>query len=185
MTRLRMFLPVLMLVLGLQFVRVEAHVAVTDDSGAIGSIVHIAPDDDPVAGQSSTIHFTVQSDSFSQHSHDASLRIIDEQDHVVTVPSTLAGSTATTAYTFPRQGVYALEFVARAQPVPDSATAEHEHVFEHTIRVARGTAIATQTPPNYAWADVGLVVGVVGLILLGVIGINRRDEIAKYSQWHH
>lgn len=37
-----------------------AHVLVSDESNTVGAVLHITPDDDPIAGESAHIFFDVQ-----------------------------------------------------------------------------------------------------------------------------
>jgi hypothetical protein len=172
---------VFLLVLGavLHSPTARAHVFITDQTGQIGAVLHVNPDDDPVAGESSDLFFEIDSQSFSKHSHKLELQIIDDQGQAAQVPIVLQGSSVSANYIFPQQGTYKLLLTARAH----GTAQDHAHVFTYTQRVSRGVAGSVLDAQTYQWADIILVGSLCAFLVLLVIGFNRRREIALYSKW--
>lgn len=185
MSKLRIFLVLVAVVFCLRAVPAQAHVLITDNTGTIGAILHITPDDDPIAGEPSSLFFDIQSDAFSKHAHSVVLQITDDKGHTVDVPAQLIGSSVSANYIFPQQGVYKIVLSAHAHAETGSHEAAHAHTFTHTQRVARGLAGSVLDEPTHTWADIGLVLSLCSLVLLFIIGKNKRGDIAKYSEWRH
>lgn len=158
---------------------VSAHVLIMDNSGSIGAILHVAPDDDPVAGQPSSLYFDIQSQTFSQHQHSISLYVTDQQGQQTQIPITSIGNTARATYTFPVQGAYKLVLAANTKNV----ATDHTHTFTYTQRVSRGVAGSALDKPTYAWAEMLLIAGMVLTALLAITFLNRRKSIAVQSKW--
>ncbi len=156
----------------------HAHVLLTDDSGQTGAILHINPDDDPVAGEPSTLFFDIQNQSFSSHAHQVSLTVTDEEGVAADVPVSVANSSASATYIFPAQGAYRITLSAAA----DGAATAHAHTFTHTQRVSRGAAGSVLDKPVHVWAEAGIVASVCGLLVLAIVTFNRRKEIADCSK---
>lgn len=154
-----------------------AHVLVIDEAKTVGAILHINPDDDPIAGESSQLIFDIQSRSITNQTHETTLKITDNQGRAEEVPAKLTGSTASATYTFPAQGIYRLELTALAKDENDSLT------FAHTQRVSRGVAGSALDEPSHAWAEIALIASACSFFVLLIVGFNRRKEIAVYSKW--
>ncbi len=159
---------------------VSAHVLTTDDTGSIGAILHIMPDDDPIAGEPSTLFFDIQSQAFSKHKHTIDLTVTDEQGQAERVPVTFTGSAGLATYTFPQQGAYKLVLAAKAENTTNN---NHTYTFTHTQRVSRGVSASALAKPGYAWAEMLLVGCFVLFALLVIVSINRRSAITKQSKW--
>lgn len=54
---------------------VSAHVLITDKNNQIGSVLHITPDDDPIAGQPSALYFDIESKNVSTDNYSFSLNV--------------------------------------------------------------------------------------------------------------
>ena len=157
----------------------SAHVLITDNTGSIGAILHVNPDDDPIADQPSSLFFDIQDQAFSKHPHDVKLEIINEQGTKNKLDITVAGSSVSAKYTFPEQGVYKIVLTAAAK---GSANA-HEHTFTHTQRVSRGVSGSVLDKPAHEWAEATLIIGICGFLTLMTIGFNRRKSIAAHSKF--
>lgn len=157
----------------------DAHVLITDNTGTIGAILHITPDDDPIAGQPSSLYFDIQNKSFSKHSHKLELSITNDEGQVTQVPVFVAGSSVSASYTFPQQGVYKIILTANAQNVASA----HAHTFTHSQRISRGTIGSALDKPTHQWANLLLVVSLCSVLVLAIFAYNRRKEIAAYSKW--
>ena len=150
---------------------VSAHVFVPDETKARGAIVHITPDDDPIAGQKATIYFDVQ-DSILKPDSTVAL-VIQGEGSREDLTAKFDDSLATFAYAFPSQGVYELAFNVN--------TDDNVYTFKQSHRVARGVATNALDRPSYEWAKIALLASGIGFALLLITVINRRREIAKQS----
>lgn len=159
----RSFLCAIMIVV-MAPVTTFAHVLVTDTSGSTGAIIHIVPDDDPVAGKQANIFIDVQSD---QPLASPALTISGQgtQSQVKLLQN---GNILQANYTFPAQGAYQLTLVS------DSKTFNYMHY------VSRGVA-SSQVAKRFIGAEIALITSVVGLCVLILVTINRRKEILAAS----
>lgn len=146
-----------------------AHVLIMDDTGTKGAILHITPDDNPIAGEPAALYLDIQDGAKSS----ANLTVEDTNGTAETVEARVDGSLAVFAYTFPAQGVYRLTF-----RVGMDAQA---YSFSHTQRVSRGITASALQPPRYVWAEAVLFTSGVGIVVLGTIIFNRRKSIAAQS----
>lgn len=150
----------------------SAHVLITDTTKAQGAILHIIPDDDPIAGQKATLYFDAQNQVVQKDSTVA-VAIKDAGGQQDEVEARIDGSLVTADYTFPAQGAYELTFTIKT----DSKT----YAFTQSQRVSRGVAASALDKPTYPWAEMLLLASGISLVLLGVMAFNRRKGIAKQS----
>ncbi|HYH75287.1 MAG TPA: hypothetical protein VD735_04990 [Candidatus Saccharimonadales bacterium] len=151
-----------------------AHVLIRDTRGATGAMLHINPDDDPVAGRQTTLYFDIQDQAVAAQDTQVDLVITDPAQLSQQVATKLRGTSIAATYTFDTRGLYQLQLTIWQQ-------GKVLHRFEQSQRVTRGvTGATTVTPP--AWAEPGLLVSGVALVLTGIIAYNRRSSIIKYSK---
>ena len=150
---------------------VSAHVFVPDETKARGAIVHITPDDDPIAGQKATIYFDVQDNLLKPDS--VVVLAIQGEGSREELTAKFDDSLATFTYAFPSQGVHELTFNVN--------TDGNVYTFKQSHRVARGVAASALDQPSYEWAKIALLASGIGFALLLITVINRRREIAKQS----
>lgn len=149
----------------------SAHVLIADSTNSVGAVLHVVPDDDPVAGQESNLFFDVESQKIDQNS--TKLAITDASTgQTSVVPTKATGSLVTADYTFPTQGVYKLSLT-----VGSSKT----YVFNYSQRVSRGVIGSAQAKPVYPLANMALVFCAVVFALLLVILFNHRREMWRRS----
>lgn len=151
----------------------SAHVLISDETGSKGAILHIIPDDDPVAGQKATLFFDTQNDLLSDRSN-VKLTIKNDSGEQVDVPTKTSGSLATADYLFPAQGHYTLTYAIAANGKTVT--------FVQSQRVSRGTIGSALDRPTYTWAELLTIGSSIGLALLAVAMINHRKEIAQHSK---
>lgn len=151
----------------------SAHVLVTDDTKTNGAILHIIPDDDPVAGESATLFFDTQDKLLNADNTKVTLTVQRPDEEKKSVAMTVAGTLATVDYVFPVQGVYNLTFLAESNG--------KSYTFEWSQRVSRGVMGSALDRPHYAWAEMLVVGAGVSFALLIIIAINRRKAIAEQS----
>lgn len=151
-----------------------AHVLVTDDTNTKGAILHIVPDDDPVAGQKATFFFDAESGLW-QDEEDIQLTVRDQDGNADEVEISASGNLAVANYVFKSQGVYELVYTI------DSGG--ENYVFQHSQRVSRGVESSALDKPVHAWAEALLVASVVAFIMLIILFFNRRSDVARQSKW--
>lgn len=139
----------------------SAHVLITDESGKTGAILHINPDDDPVAGEQSNLFFDIQ----SRNSLEGATLTIQQ----VEVPIIIDANTVRATYVFPSQGAYVITLKTQSE------------TFVQNQRVSRGISNTNLGKPRYVWAEIALIVCSVGLISMLIVIFNRRREIASRS----
>lgn len=152
----------------------SAHVLIKDRVGDTGALLHLNPDDDPIAGERVTLFFDIRDDSITPKSSQAKLTITDDQGLALVVPSELSGSSVSARYVFPAQGLYEVKLVI-------SSGGKTTHSFVESQRVSRGSAADTAAPSAPAWAKAGVVVSVSAGIITATIAFRRRKAISKYS----
>jgi hypothetical protein len=149
----------------------SAHVLVMDSTNTQGAILHIIPDDDPVAGEVSQLYFDMQQTNDTVR--EVRLVIRDEAGAESSVDTTVKGALVTASYIFPAQGAYEIRYTV----IED----RNEYVFTQAQRVSRGIVSSALNTPNYSWAQALLIASGVGLVILGILVWNHRKDIAKHS----
>lgn len=153
----------------------SAHVLLVDRQANIAAVLHINPDDDPVAGEPSELYFDVQdADSDTRIPYSAyQLVITDEQNNNTVVRTVASNNTVGVEYTFPTRGLYRLNL--RSNPGYDSL---QKISLQTSVRVSRGAGVSANAD-RYPWATAGLWVGGVLLVmLLTQAVVNWRTTIA-------
>src|SRR3989344_782463 len=146
-------------------VPVQAHVLLSDTRGEVGAILHVSPDDDPIAGQSSILFFDIQKDISAVESNDIQLTITDSTGQKTTAPVTKQGSYISSAYTFPSQAAYEIHL-----SIPQQHTTLE---FTAIQRVSRG--ISTDRVAHEAiWAKTALVMGICSIAVACILAFNHR-----------
>lgn len=158
---------------------VQAHVLIADDQNRVGAVLHITPDDDPIAGELSSIFFDIQNNAVSDKSHSFTLTVLPDNGERVYVPITPAGSMVSAAYAFPSQGLY--ELILLAEPL-DTSTKSLS--FRQSQWVSRGEVVKAPLQYTHIWAEVGLVASVCSLLVIGIIVFNKRNILASYVNRH-
>ena len=160
----------------LQNAAAHAHVLITDETNTMGAVLHITPDDDPIAGSSSHIFFDIQDEQYQDASYQASLAIVDQQGgNRFDVDTSVSGSYVSARHTFATQGVYKLELTVRRGDVSE--------IFTVNQRVSRGT-LGDETPPavRHGWAEALIVVSATGAGVLAVVWLSRLRRVIESSQ---
>lgn len=147
----------------------SAHVLIRDETQTVGAVLHITPDDDPVAGEQSELYFDIQGAVIDS----AELQITDGADQVIDVPTEVENNTIQALHTFPSQGVYDLRLAA--------VSGDTRYELNHAQRVTRGTVITPLSRPSYAWAEMALIASACTFLLLMIIAYSHRHTMAKRS----
>lgn len=156
---------------------VAAHVLLQDTEAKIGAVVHVTPDDSPIAGEPSELYFDIQDgQSDVRIPYDGyELFITDTTGERQQIETFVDGSSVGATYTFPVQGLYQLELQPKEQYEEDISLAS-------SIRITRGAG-SLQATETYVWAQAGLVFGVTLLVLLAITAANKRSRIVEQSKW--
>lgn len=154
----------------------SAHVLITSDAGDSSMLVHINPDDDPIAGQSTEMFFDIRSNRINKDDYNFYLIISSDRYAPATINLEEVGKSYLRAeMSFPTQGVYKLELVARP-------TAGFEERFEFNQRVSRGVTLGTDVENEaYEWAEAGLIVSFCLSFVILILIINRRKQILEFT----
>ncbi len=151
----------------------QAHVLLTDSKNRVGAILHVSPDDDPIAGQPSRIFYDIQSNLSGVSEKTVLLTVTDETNQTTAVPVTVKGSYVSTDYTFTNQGAYQLELTVPTQ--------ESELVFTTTQRVSRGQS-NDQPDTAQGWAKTIVISSIGAICIFGIVAFNHRKNIAAHVQ---
>lgn len=151
----------------------SAHVLVTDTSGKTGAILHIIADDDPIAGEVSSLYFEVQDAVVSEGVQSVQVTITDDKGKTETIAMKVDGSLATAKYTFLLQGRYTLRF--------DVATTSRSYVYEQVQRVSRGATDGALTQPTYPWSEAALIGCGAVFMVGGIVLWNHRKDVWRNS----
>jgi hypothetical protein len=155
------------------FQSVSAHVLITDDTNTKGAILHIFPDDDPVAGEVATLYFDAQEQLIS-NDESVVLTIKSEAGYEFNVPTEFSESLVTADFIFPDLGVYQITYLVKS--------GSETYTFNQSQRISRGTSNSDVDTQKYSWAEMMLVGSGILLALLFIVGFNNRKDIIKYSK---
>ena len=151
----------------------SAHVLIQDTSKRHGAILHITPDDDPIAGKSATLFLDIQ--DTSEKIEEVVLRIGKAETEENTVVETLLDDSLVSAsYVFPSQGVYNLTYT-----ITSSKTT---YTFEHVTRISRGVDGSAQAS-RYMWAEAVLLASLIAAVTMAIIAFNNRRKISRHSSF--
>lgn len=153
----------------------EAHVLLKDTVAGKGAILHVTPDDDPVAGEQTSFLFDIQDASPGKERSVAKLTIVDDQHNETSIPARVQGNTVAAAYIFPRQGLYTLNLNMQ---LGDRKT----HRFTESLRVSHGAINDVTVRSTPLWAGVGMLCTVIAVIALAAMAFSRRKTINIYSK---
>jgi hypothetical protein len=166
----------LVMMSGLAFSRPAlAHVLVTDANKQIGTVLHVYPDDDPIAGEASSLFFYVQSDDYKQPDYNPQLVIKNPDGSSSNIGISKDGSTISADYVFPTTGVYMINLYI------DSGG--KQTVFASQQRVSRASSEATLEAQSHSLAEFALVLSASAFLALIIVAFNRRQQIENFSRF--
>jgi hypothetical protein len=150
---------------------VSAHVLVNDASGTVGAVLHIVPDDDPVAGQTAKLFFDVQTERLNEKT--TVLTVVNNATHEeAKLPVKVEGSSIVAEYVFPIQGIYQLTL---------TVAADKEYTFVYSQRVSRAVNGGTSAQQAFSLANFALIFSGTLFLFLLIVMFNYRKEIKKHS----
>jgi hypothetical protein len=148
----------------------QAHVLITD--GTIGAVLHVEPEDDPIAGAQSSFFFEFKDkqNKFKPENCDCTVTIKENNTVIFTQPlfqntnnASLNDDDASVSFSFPKRAIYEISVVGK----PNTPGAFQPFNLKYTIRVER-TAAAT-TPAPQSWITIHLVQLIGGVLVLGFL----------------
>lgn len=174
---MKLLIPICIFVVSLTIsgTRAYAHVLISDEQNSVGAVLHITPDDDPVAGEKAQLFLNTQ-DLGIRSGAGVSLTVTDASDNDTIINTIATRTYAGFTYTFPRTGLYRLSFDA----VEDSKGRKYS--FKYDLRVSRGNGASTSTQ-KYGWAEPLTAFSISGIIVMLIVAFNRRHDISKQSKF--
>lgn len=152
-----------------------AHMFSKDAETESGAVLHITPDDDPIAGENSLFVFDIENAPPPNPSIVAMLTIADDQNHAAAVPAHLNEHMVKAEYTFPSQGLYTITLTLEQN-------GQQTHNFTQSQRVSRGTLINETASSKPLWAGLGALASGVAAVIVAFIAFYRRKVINSYSK---
>jgi len=163
---------------------VYAHILKTD--GSIGAVLHIDPEDDPIAGQQAGFFFEFKDtkNQFQPQKCNCVFSVLENGAQIYTQPlfqNNLKPSltSASVFYTFSGKDVYQVRVVG----APTVTNGFQPFTLIYDIRVSREgalTAAGAQVPAaeNWIYAHIILIVG-AAILTIFLIGVLFKQKLAK------
>lgn len=159
----------------------SAHVLQTD--GTIGAVMHIDPNDDPIAGQQAGLFFTFKdtTDKFDAKNCDCKIAILESGKTMYAQPlfpntSTPPLDNASLFYTFPSPNVY--QVVITGTPTSKNAFQSFKLVYAVRVEKPQGLDQNANSSTNFFITHFGQFIA--GILLLLVVSI-----VALRNYHHH
>ncbi len=168
----------------------DAHVLVTD--GNIGAVLHIDPDDAPVAKQQSAFFFEFKDtqNKFQPKNCDCTFSIIENVNTIYSQPlfannTSPSLSNASVFYTFSQEDVYQVQVVGK----PNTPNAFQPFTLVYNVRVDQIANTPTSQTPNWFVSHIGYVI-IAGILVLAIISfflsrLFKRDDGIKEGGGKH
>ncbi len=160
---------------------VSAHVLKVDDN--ISALLHVEPNDDPVAGEQSSFFFEFKdkTNQFKPENCDCTFSILENGKQLYFQPlfqnnTNPSLTNASVFYTFPQRDVYVVQVTGK----PLMPTAFQSFTLTYDIRVARvsdgneQTSVPFQSWLVTLWIPLGAVV-----LIGGAFAISSKDRLIK------
>lgn len=155
-------------------VNVLAHVL--ESSGSVGAVMHVSPDDDPIAGQQSDFYFEFKDkeDKFKPEDCNCIISISDSSGKEISNQPLFSGSndvnsrSASFSFTFPQKDVYEIHISGKSNSGQFSEfNLEYELRVERDLTSSALDASATRQKPNWVMAHLPHLIG--GIVVLGFL----------------
>lgn len=162
------FIRILVAVIALALLASTAGAHMLKTDGDIGVLMHVDPNDEPLAREPATFYFEIKDRSgrFSAARCDCRLRVLVQGRQLAEQSAQADGAALASAYTFAEGGVYRVEL--RGAPTGDAGFAAFSVPFD--VRVERNGADGAESPR--AWRTLLAVLG-AGLLALAAWAIIR------------
>jgi len=149
-----------------------AHILVTDN--LIGAVIHIDPDDDPIAKKESTFFFDFKdkSDKLDLSECNCEFQVFENGNKIYSQPLTPLeeNGSATATYTFPKKGVYMVKVVGTSVN-----SSFDPFTLSYDVRVSRSVSNNASSIFSYVSNETLLILLIVSgvIMLLGFIKIRN------------
>jgi|GEM_PF-785460 len=154
----------------------SAHVLETD--GSIGAIMHVDPDDDPIAGQPAKFYFEFKDkdNKFSFQNCDCSATITRNTQQVFSAPLPPDGF----SYTFPERDVYVLDITGQ----PKQAGQFQSFRLEYTLRISRTAPANSQGSGSLPWGEHTLhyILFGAGFLVIGALYLKDKYKARRQGK---
>ncbi len=166
---------------------ISAHVLQSD--GDVGAVLHIDPDDDPIANSPATLIFELKdrTDKFQPSNCDCSVTVLSEGKNIFSQAvfqnnSEPTESSASILFTFPQKGVY--QVVLAGKPKQENTFQPFSLTYD--IRVSREVAATNSKqqsapPAKRSWVEDHLPIA-LALTLLAIFAAYSLFTKFGYSQ---
>ena len=154
----------------------SAHVLQTD--GTIGTVLHIDPNDDPIAQQQASLFFEFKdtTNNFTAKNCDCNVAIVEAGKTIYAQPLSITSDTASLFYTFPNPDVY--QVVITGTPLTKNAFQTFK--LTYNVRAEQPTESATNNQsPNFLTRYLGYFIGGAIIVLLLIIMSIRNYKDHK------
>lgn len=162
-----------------QPIPVAAHYLMTD--GTMGVLIHLDPDDDPIAGESATFYLDFKDKSSQFLLEDCNCTVTITKGDTSVLQTTMEGQKGLSylqKYTFPAKGVYQLQITGK----PKKANTFKAFKVTYDIRVSRqSAALATETTNATTQNNANKKSPTILIALWVVLGIAVATAV--YTAW--
>lgn len=158
-----------------------AHVLKIDES--IGAVMHIQPEDDPVAGEESSFYFEFKDkkNTFDPKLCECTFSVTSNGQELYSQPlfqnnSQPSLTNASVYYTFPKRGVYVIKITGK----PLSAGAFDDFTLSFNQRVERNSDTVTEKKSNWFLDHLPhFSVGIIGFSLVSLVLYKKHTKKGK------
>jgi hypothetical protein len=150
-----------------------AHILKTD--GMIGAVLHVSPDDDPVAGEPTLFFFEFKDkqNKFTPQNCECTTHIIRQDKEIYYAPlfqgTNPSLDTASFTFTFPEKDIYKLQVTGK----PRTADAFQPFTLEWDLRVARIANAGAQAPASTSHTFHYILFG-AAFIVIGYFLLSKK-----------
>lgn len=157
--------------------KAHAHVIISDQTKKVGAVLHITPNDDPVAGQFAGLSFDIKSDEDISN-WAVQLKVLRPDDKQDVVDTYTTVNNVYGEYTFRGRGVYGLQLEIKPKFSINPPT---RFVYYFKInRAVTGKGLAVKPP---FWAQAGILVSLWVIAVLTTLVYKYRRQIINLSHY--
>ncbi len=157
----------------------QAHVL--KSQGSVGAVLHIEPEDDPIAKAPTTLYFEVKDKegNFQASTCICTVKVYQGNEEIAVIPGQEAGNSAITApVTFPARDIYTVVFEGK----PLLSTGFNSFSLSYDIRVSRidegGRVIGATFLPLLVIIPIMVV---LALVVIGKKQVAKKDAAIESS----
>lgn len=155
--------------------RAYAHQLIPDTTHTTGAILHMTPNDDPVAGTVTGIYYEMQSKELVSKAAITMMVESSEGGIREVLPVVVTNETVSSSFTFPNKNLYYLTLTVT--PIDDRRVI----IIRSPVRIIASSKGANPARKVPSAIRVGIVVTVWAFTALVVVGFKNRKKIIKSS----